>query len=339
MRHAFTAALLALAAAAATSGCQKGAERVFKPEITGRAGEVLVVVDDRQAADTAGRYLRAMLGDTYAGLPTDEPIFEMHTVAPPRFDYEMHKLRNIVVVTVADSVAADTVTFASDAWARPQAVMSLRARTAQGAADALRRNHVRIISFFVRAERERLIGYYTRHVNASLMAEVRRKWDVEISIPNEYDRCRPAVDTALSWFMCDTRDFQDGLFIYTFPYTGGECVSLESLLARRDSLLRANVGGPQGSVMCTERRAGLDEEIVFQQGTYRGAFVSEVRGLWRMDGYPMGGPFLMRAVVDEAAGRVVVTDGYVYYPSREQKRNHIRSLEAIMHTLRLTEKK
>lgn len=52
----------------------------------------------------------------------------------------------------------------------------------------------------------------------------------------------------------------------------------------------------------------------------------------------MGGPFLLRAVVDEDAQRVIVTDGYVFYPSREQKRNHIRSLEAIMYTLNLTEK-
>lgn len=337
MKQTLLTTISLLLAALSLSSCKKSVNDTFKPEITGRAGEVLVVMDDRQKNDTTGAYLRFMLGDTYAGLNTDEPIFEMHTIAPPFFDFEMHKLRNLVLVTVSDTIRTDTVLFTRDAWAKPQAVMQLQAASAQKAADVLRRNHVRVITFFVKAERDRLINYYSKHVNASLMAEVNSKWDVSICIPNEYDKCKPLHADSISWFMCDTRDFQDGLVIYSFPYTGPECVSRESLLNRRDTMLRANIGGPNNSVMTTERRANLDEEIVFQQGTYGGHFVSEIRGLWRMDNYPMGGPFLMRAVVDEAKARVIVTDGYVYYPSREQKRNHIRSLEAIMHTLKLTE--
>lgn len=338
MRKIHIATLVTLMAALLPC-CQKGASETFKPEITGRAGEILVVMNDKQKNDTTGAYLSYMLGDTYAGLNTDEPIFEMHTIAPPFFDYEMHKLRNLVIVNVADTIQTDTVTFTRNNWAKPQAVMHLQAANAQRAADVLRRNHVRIISFFVKAERDRLVSYYSKHVNASLMAEVDKRWGVSICIPNEYDKCKPVYPDSISWFMCDTRDFQDGLVIYTFPYTGPKCVSRESLLQRRDIMLRANIGGPCNSVMTTERRANLDDEIVFQQGSYQGAFVSEIRGLWRMDNYPMGGPFLMRAVVDEANGRVIVTDGYVFYPSQEKKRNHIRSLEAIMHTLKLTNKK
>ena len=332
----YTLMLSAMAGLATLTGCKKTLDQAFKAQATGRAGEILVVMQDAHKSDTAGLYLESMFGDTYAGLPTDEPIFEMHTVAPPFFDYEMHKLRNLVMVSIADTVATDTVTFARDAWAQPQAVMYLRAKTPQRAADVLRRNHIRAISYFVKAERDRLIGYYTKHINANLMAQVQKRWDVSITIPNEYDKCNPAYADSISWFCCDTREYQDGLIIYTFPYTGAECVSKESLLNRRDVVLRANVGGPFNSVMCTERREPMDEEIVFQQGTYKGAFVSELRGLWRMDGAAMGGPFLMRAVVDTAKARVIVTDGYVFYPSREMKRNHIRSLEAIMYTLDLT---
>lgn len=337
MRFSIFLSLLLVSVCCLTS-CKKTIDDTFKPQITGKAGEILVVINDRQKADTAGMYLRDMLGATYVGLPTDEPVFEMHTVAPPMFDYEMHKLRNLIIVNIADTVSTDTVTFSRDAWAQPQAVMHLKAATAQRAADVLRRNHIRVITFFVKAERDRLIAYYTKHVNAKLMSEVDKRWGVSISIPNEYDKCRPACQDSISWFICDTREYQDGLVIYTFPYTGPECVSRESLLNRRDVVLRANIGGPHNSVMCTERRAPLDDEIVFQQGSYKGHFVSEIRGLWRMDGAAMGGPFLLRAVVDEDAQRVIVTDGYVFYPSREQKRNHIRSLEAIMYTLNLTEK-
>ena len=339
MKKLKTVAALLMGAAILLTGCEKAAKKAFKPDITGKAGEVLVVMNDKLKNDTVGALLHHMLDDNDAGLPTDEPIFEMHTVAPPFFDYSMHKLRNLVVVNVADTVTTDTLAFCKDVWAQPQSVIYVNAANADGAAAVLRRNHIRVISFFVKAERDRLIDYYMKHVNANLMAELHKKWDVSLCIPNEYDKCKPNNPDQISWFMCDTRDFQDGLVVYTFPYTGPGCVSRESLLARRDSILRANIGGPQGSVMCTERRAGIDDEIVFRQGAYNGAFVSELRGLWRLDNYPMGGPFLMRAVVDEAKSRVIVMDGYVYYPAREQKRNHIRSLEAIMYTLRLDNNK
>jgi hypothetical protein len=57
-----------------------------------------------------------------------------------------------------------------------------------------------------------------------------------------------------------------------------------------------------------------------------------------MEGYAMGGPFIMRAMVDSVNSRVVVTDGFVYYPSRDKKRNLIRQLEAIMYSVSLKTK-
>ena len=82
--------------------------------------------------------------------------------------------------------------------------------------------------------------------------------------------------------------------------------------------------------MQTEHRAGIDYEAITLNGKYCGA----MRGLWRVEGDMMGGPFVSLARLDEQNNRVIVAEGFVYAPETE-KRNYIRRIEAALYTLRL----
>ena len=53
-----------------------------------------------------------------------------------------------------------------------------------------------------------------------------------------------------------------------------------------------------------------------------------MRGLWRMQGDMMGGPFVSHTRLDEKNHRVVVAEGFVYA-------NFMRRIEAALFTLRL----
>ncbi len=59
-----------------------------------------------------------------------------------------------------------------------------------------------------------------------------------------------------------------------------------------------------------------------------------MRGLWKMQGDMMGGPFVSHIRLDEANNRVVVAEAFVYAPETS-KRNYIRRMEASLFTLRL----
>ena len=59
-----------------------------------------------------------------------------------------------------------------------------------------------------------------------------------------------------------------------------------------------------------------------------------MRGLWRMQGDMMGGPFVRHTRLDEKNHRVVVAEGFVYAPETD-KRNFMRRIEAALFTLRL----
>ena len=66
--------------------------------------------------------------------------------------------------------------------------------------------------------------------------------------------------------------------------------------------------------------------------TVQGQPAWEVRGLWRVQGDFMGGPFVSHVRVDEVNRRIVASEAFVYAPGR-LKRNLVRQLEASLYTL------
>ena len=82
--------------------------------------------------------------------------------------------------------------------------------------------------------------------------------------------------------------------------------------------------------MTTESRFGVDYTPITVNGKYCGV----LRGLWKMVGDMMGGPFVSHAFLDTKTQRVIVAEGLVYAPETT-KRNYIRKIEAALYTARL----
>ena len=82
--------------------------------------------------------------------------------------------------------------------------------------------------------------------------------------------------------------------------------------------------------MATESRFGVEYTPITVNGKYCGV----LRGLWKMVGDMMGGPFVSHVRLDEKNNRVVVAEGFVFAPETD-KRNFIRRIEAALYTLRL----
>ena len=278
-----------------------------------------------------------MLTDNFLGLSAPEPLFDMQTVPHGYFTSVMSTFRNIIDIVVSDTVSTNNVAFYNNMWAQPQAYISIQANSKKALLPLLADNHIKIVSFLTKSERERQIAYNKRIAHTALCEEIANKWGVTLTIPNTFSRCMPKNKDDMSWIRIDTDESNVNLMVYDMPYVGEGSLSVPYILNKRDSLLKANIEGPDGSFMCTETRFGLDE-ITYLSGKHKGMDVAELRGLWRMEGYAMGGPFLLRAHHDTINNRIIVTDGFVYYPSRDKKRNLIRQLEAIMYTLTVNNK-
>lgn len=68
------------------------------------------------------------------------------------------------------------------------------------------------------------------------------------------------------------------------------------------------------SYMATETRAGLTYEPIMLNEKYCGV----LRGLWKMVGDKMGGPFVSHAFLDTKKQRVIVTEGACFCSGNKQ---------------------
>lgn len=304
----------------------------LKPNINGRAGEVLVVIDEAIKKDSAGITILTMLNQPYLGLPQDEPIFNFLTTPTSYFDRQMHYFRNIIMVEKDAEAENDTVLFYDSHWAKGQALIRIVGRSNEGIKEVAHRNEIKIVSFFNRAERNRIISFNKGINHHAMIEDITNQWGISVVMPTGYTKNKSS--DKFTWLSQETPTTSQGLMIYGFKHVGEGTFSKEFLLNKRDSILRFNVEGPvPGSFMRTE----LNADLIYKAEETNDTEIAEIRGLWRVEGYAMGGPFLLRAYHNKKTGDVVVTDGYVYFPDKPEKRNMIRQLEAIMYTVKFIE--
>ena len=135
------------------------------------------------------------------------------------------------------------------------------------------------------------------------------------------------------WASNDGLQTVQNIVVYAYPYSTQKVFDKHSFIALRDTFMGRNIPGYNpGSVMQTN-----PECVDVRNYTQNGQFIQEARGLWEMSGDAMGGPFVSQSRVDSVNNRVIVTEAFVYAPSK-MKRSMIRRLEASLYTLRMNVK-
>ena len=120
------------------------------------------------------------------------------------------------------------------------------------------------------------------------------------------------------------------IVLYSYPYTDKNTFTLEYFLNKRDSVMKVNIPGAfEGSYMSTQR-----DFVYVEDATVQGKYAQVARGLWRVKGDRMGGPFVSHSRVDEVNGRVIVAEAFIYAPE-SLKRDLMRRMEAALYTLQL----
>jgi hypothetical protein len=318
---------LLLVVLAIFSGCKNTSNQ--KPNVTGGMGEVLVVMDDKWRNGPEGIAIQSILKQPMEGLPQVEPIFTVSITPHRAFSGSMRTFRNLVVTNIGPDVEKEGVRFFSESsWAKGQAMVHINAKTPEQFLELLDKEEIRILGFILKAERQRSLRYYTKFVAGDLTDKVNDKWGIDMIIPNIFTVKSDKND--FSWMSHETPSLSQGMFIYSFDYVGEGTFSREYLLNKRDSVLRHNVPGPSdGSYMTTEHEV----PVTYKSFKVNGHEAVELRGLWKVVGDLMGGPFVMHAHFDKANNRVVVTDGYVFLPEEPKKRNYIWQLESLFYSL------
>jgi hypothetical protein len=311
--------------------CGFQGQQIMHKNITGKAGEVVIVISNKSWDDTPGNLLRQVLAQPLPGLPQDEPLFDLISVPHEAFKEIFQTTRNIIQTRISPIVENAGVTFTENIWAFPQATVQINARTNEEFETLFMQNSDKIVGYFLKAERDRLASNYRDYHDKGVYTNLDRDFDVLLHVPPGFRVSQQDKDFA--WIRYETPDISQALLVYSFPYTSDSTFTLNYLLAKRDSILRARVPGAiPGSYMTTERRW----EPMFQITKHNGNYAADIRGLWKVEKDFMGGPFVMLAELDAYRQRVVVADGYVYAPGKN-KRNLTRQIEAMVYSMRFND--
>ncbi len=299
------------------------------PNITGTTGEVLVVIDKALWNGSPGAAVREQVSPFLIGLPQPEPAFTIMPVNPEGFRDIYLAHRNVLLVKVSIDNSDTVVNYARNRWAETQLVITVTGPDSAAVAGCIRKNGEAIRQSINEAERERLTSWLTRSAGKerSVLVSGDRRWELIMPAGYKPDFNREAIMMVSAETPSTTQSVIVSVAERMTSRIG--CIELANLTEKVTS---AEVKGPDGgSFMVIEKQIPVSCRSFRRHGTD----YIEMRGLWTLEGGYMGGPFISYAFIDEETSRAVVVTGFVYAP-REEKRELLRQVEALMYTLRKT---
>jgi len=301
------------------------------PKVTGKPGEVLLVVDQFIWESEIGELLNNLLTQPFEAIPQEEPIYDPIRIPSSGFNNIFKSHRNIILAKISSRNKKPRIIVQRDIWAKPQLVINIIGPNDSTTLQYLKENQDKLVSLLNQAEINRTIDNYNKNRAKGIDEELKMKHHLSLSVPIGYQM---DVDcTNFVWISHEISDLTQGILIYYYNYSDPNTFTPEYLAKKRNEFTRRYVPGPvDGSYMKTEDLY----PVVLNEYNRDDKYYIELRGLWKLEKAFMGGPYINLTTLDEQRNRVVTIDGFVYAPSLN-KRNYVREIEAIIHTLSITE--
>jgi hypothetical protein len=321
--------LIILTLAQLIVSCDEMNERVL-PSCTGKAGDLLVVVDSFYYNHQTGEAIERIFSQEQVGLPQREPLFNLIQVPHRSFARIFQTTRNVIMVNI-EPESKIKLAVTKDVWSESQLVITIDAPSDELAAQTIAKNADALLDYFNDKELARLQANYRVNSRSKNAQHLNDKFNLTINLDELYILAEETKDFA--WYRKEKsvggHPISQGIMVYTYPYVSDSTFEVDNLVAKRNFFTKKYVhGGNENSYM-----ESYHEYIPAQKEiSLNGVYVNELRGLWHMQGDFMGGPYVNYTLVDEQRNRVVCIDGYVYAPKFD-KREILREQEALIKTI------
>ncbi|OFX26862.1 MAG: hypothetical protein A2041_14265 [Bacteroidetes bacterium GWA2_31_9b] len=216
----------------------------------------------------------------------------------------------------------------NDLYAKPQIVINIIAPSDSIMEELIRDKGDLIVDRLLKKEMSRYASNYTKYEEKKVGAQIKKKFGIDITIPRGF---KIEMDTTeFVWIANDSPSMAQGILIFSYDKPDFE-LTTPYIIAKRNQYTKQFVkGGNINSYMAVE------EEIkpFRREFNIDGLKVVELRGLWRVEGDFMGGPFVSFTLLNEKTNKIIQVDGFVYAPQYD-KRNYVRQLESILNSIKL----
>ena len=301
--------------------------RALLPNVSGKAGEIVVVIEKPDWEGALGNATRDLLACDCPWFLMREPLYSLVNVPHGSFAELFKVHRNIVFFDIDPQVNTVGVKYLKNVWASPQAVVNIAAADAAGAAELLRENGPKIVSFIEQAERERVIRNTMRYEEKPLADMVEEIFGGCLHFPTGYKFMKKTSD--FIWIADEKQYTNQGVFVYRYPAFGNAAdFSKNNIIAHRNEVLRANVPGMFDNTYMT---TGAVPVPTVEFIKYQGREFAQTRGYWEVANDFMGGPFVSHSFYSPDGLYVVVCDAFVYAPKYD-KRQYLRQVESLLYS-------
>lgn len=303
---------------------------------TGKPYELVVVCAQQAWLSELGDTLQSILKQPVAELPIYEPMFDVMRIMPNNFKSLTERHRNILVVNVSPDIKEPAMVVKYDATAKPQIYVVAQGPDNHSLAQYISDNRDNLLYVLEKAERDRKVNYAYTYPSPSLTPLVEQTFSIKMPIPDDYALRTKSDD--MVWISQEFPTSSEGFFIYKYPYEGIESLKLDALIKARNRFASRIPGPREGSYMTTVSKVvdETGENYIPTKPDYKTIKIGEqpwivMNGLWEVENYYMGGPFVSYTTVNKTTNEVITIDCYVYHPKKPQKRNLLRDLQHLVY--------
>ncbi len=299
-----------------------------KPGSGGKTCEILVVCDKNVYTGTISDSLSAFFEQYQTGLNQAEPMFKLSVITPEAFnDADMFQhMRNIIIISI-NKKNPNKFAFSKDLLSFPQIIFNFNYTTKEKFLEAFSAKKEMMRTVFYDNERIRIIKTFKTTENIDIKTSLKKNFGFDLVFPDGFEIAK--TTSHYSWIRKESKDYGQGMLIYTYPYADANVFDNNKIITILDSMTKKVPGPTQGSFMTTEK----EFKPVSKPITFNNRYAIETRGLWRLIGDFMGGPFVSYTFTDNANKNVIVLFGYVYAPQKD-KRDLLLQMESIAYSFK-----
>lgn len=325
------------------------------PRATGKAGEIIVVMDSAMWQGEVGEKLRSIFGEIVPTIPRQEPMFSLNNIAPRDFQSFLRRQKSVMFVTILGDnskgnrilksyftneslkmIEDDPTIFMyskKDEFARGQEILHLFGQSKDVLISNIESNKDKLLEHYLKIEEERLqVALYSAQYEKGISNHIKTKLGCELKVPLGFEI--GMEDDKFIWLRNFSPDVDKSIFITYTDYSSEEMFTLDSLLHLRTELSKPYIlykPEDPDSYLLTETE---NFDVFRKEINFNGVYAVELRGLWKLNNYYMGGPFISYAVVDQSTNRLYYIEAFLYSPGQPQ-RDTMRELGAILKTFKV----